>query len=461
MVCEMPPSAPQVVIRLGSHAEKEYVVKLAKFLDGLIVGANLFEATPGATASLLLMVGVKDVGLYVDPMTYAFGAYVDPRSGQVREDLDWIKSDQTRKDEKGQKRTVRDFKRSYKALAKQLGAPLSQAVTGSAAVTPASFADDSLRESFCSQVVRYQLARMTEELEKDEELKNYVHDVPRPAAVFAPYFYVEPTHTGEWLEANLSLMTTAAKINTEVPVHGILCADLSHLTDQTTARRLIDALPGTGIKGIWLWFSGLFEDTVEADALKAYRDLVEALASRLEVHAMHGGLFSLLLSKHGMSGVSHGTGYGEQKDVVPVVGQSMPMVRYYLPPLARRLGVPQIERTFDALGIRTPEDFYAKVCNCSVCKGVVSSSLDEFSAFGDMHFSRISSKRRAQTPAAAKRCRFHFLLARLRERDDIRRMNLADLLQRLRTASQTWGAQPSLRAEGQHLARWVQVLEEH
>ena len=70
-------SPPELVIRLGSHAEKEYVLKLARFLDGVIVGANLFEVTPGATASLLLKIGGEDTSLYVDPMTYAYGAYVD------------------------------------------------------------------------------------------------------------------------------------------------------------------------------------------------------------------------------------------------------------------------------------------------------------------------------------------------------------------------------------------------
>ena len=45
-----------------------------------------------------------------------------------------------------------------------------------------------------------------------------------------------------------------------------------------------------------------------------------------------------------MSGISHGVGYGEQKDVIPVIGQSTPTVCYYLPDLKRRLGVPQIER---------------------------------------------------------------------------------------------------------------------
>ena len=455
----MPLTAPQVVIRLGSHAEKEYVVKLARFLDGLIVGANLFEATPGATASLLLMIGAKDTNLYIDPMTYAYGAYVDPAIRRVREDLDWIKSDQTRKDNKGNRLPVRDFKRSYRRLADRLGPPLIQAVRDSQAVKPSAFRDQGVRTSFCTLVARYQIERMAEELQEDVELREYVNDAPRPAAVFAPYFYIEPSHSSEWLEANLSLMRRAATLNLQVPVHGVLCADSRHLMDEATMDRLRNELPETGIAGIWLWFSNFFEDSAGVDCLNSYRKLVESLAERLEVRAMHGGLFSLLLSKFGMSGVSHGIGYGEQKNVVPVIGQSIPMVRYYLPALARRLGVPDIYRAFDALGVQTVSDFHEKVCDCAVCKGVVSSSLDEFSSFGDMEFSRPTAARRAQTPAAAKRCRYHFLLARLRERDDIRNMELPTLIARLRHANETWGVQPSLRGASDHLRQWREALE--
>ena len=173
---------------------------------------------------------------------------------------------------------------------------------------------------------------------------------------------------------------------------------------------------------------------------------------------MHGGFLSLALSKYGMRGVSHGVGYGEQKDVVPVIGQSTPTVRYYLPAMARRLGVPQVERAFDALGIKTPDDFHKKVCGCAVCKGVVSNSLDEFSAFGDTQFSRPSSKRQAQTPAAAKRCRFHFLLSRIQEREDVRNMTPQQLALRLTETAETWGTQPSLARESNHLEKWVKIL---
>lgn len=99
----MPSVDPSIIIRLGSHSEKSYVEKMAKQLDGVIVGANLVEATPGATASLL----GKKLGIpyYIDPMTYAYGC-----------DLGWIKSLQGKT---GKKRI--HFKRSYKKLAEELG----------------------------------------------------------------------------------------------------------------------------------------------------------------------------------------------------------------------------------------------------------------------------------------------------------------------------------------------------
>lgn len=63
---------PELVLRLGTHAEKDYVEKLAAMLDGIIIGTNLLEATPGATSSLILsLCGANDVCPECDPCTCA------------------------------------------------------------------------------------------------------------------------------------------------------------------------------------------------------------------------------------------------------------------------------------------------------------------------------------------------------------------------------------------------------
>jgi hypothetical protein len=158
-----------------------------------------------------------------------------------------------------------------------------------------------------------------------------------------------------------------------------------------------------------------------------------------------------------LSGIAHGVGYGEQKDVVPVIGQSTPTVRYYLPPLHARFGVPDIERCFTTVGVNTPAEFFARICDCVICKGVIGSSLSNFREFGERHLSNPKSKRPAQTPAAAKRCRFHFLLNRLRERDWIAGKTDAEVLNQLRINAAVW--RPTvLHEQADQVERWAGAL---
>lgn len=452
---------PQVVLRLGTHAEKDYIEKLAALLDGIILGANLLEATPGATSSLLLtLCGAKNAGrYYIDPMTYAFGELADRQSGKPWKDLDWLKSEQLLKGKGKQGKTVRDFKRSYRLLADQLGSPFAAAIANSRAISVSDLSADETIRSVATATTQYQLTRVRAEFEKDDEFKSYASNIPSPAAVLAPYFFCEQPHRDDWLSANLRLTAATVNAASATPVHAVVCSDVSALTDKTFMARLARELPATGVTGAWLWFSTLFEDEADVDTLQALRRLVESLAkSKLAVYNMHGGYFSLALSKYGMSGVSHGVGYGEQKDVIPVIGQSVPTVRYYLPALHRRLGVPDIERCFDALGIRTATDFHERVCDCPVCKGIVVEELRDFSLFGESQPSATSGLRRVQTPAAAKRCRFHYLICRVRERDRIGALSVADIQAMWANSANTWGRQRSLLESAQHLGRWSAAL---
>ncbi len=326
------------------------------------------------------------------------------------------------------------------------------------AVTWDDFSTGAGVRECCQAVVQYQLERIADEFKSDSELIPFADRIPRPSAVFAPYFYCEPHNAVRWLDLGLKLAKATADMKPESPVHAVICADQSFLGDRTFLNKLTSELPGTGVSGVWLWFSKLTEDAANVNQLRALRSLVQALSAKIQVFNMHGGYFSLALCKHGMSGISHGIGYGEQKDVVPVIGQSTPTVRYYLPDACKRFGVPQIERCFDELGIRSPANFHKKVCDCVICRGVVSSHLREFSAFGEMHYSTPQSQRQAQTPSAAKRCRFHFLLNRVRERDWMTTVSRDDIVARLQAAQRKWGSQPSMNAQLDHLSTWQQAL---
>lgn len=448
---------PKIIIRYGSHAEKEYLLKTIKFLDGLIVGANLIESTPAATASLISKAGGKKLvtPYYIDPMTYAFGTYTSRETGRVRADLDWIKSDQK---VVGTKQKKRDFKSSYRELSSAYGGVFQVAIQAGRAITPKELAPGQTVIDTCKAVVDYQLMRISDEFKKDPEFGQYADDLPGPAAVFAPYFYVEPSDASAWLNVNLKLAAATASLSPGAPVHAVICVDRSYLLRRDFLELIKDALPKTGIDAVWFWFSRFTEDGASLGELTGFRGIVEALSPEIDVYNLHGGVFSLALSRHGLAGISHGIGYGEQKDVIPVIGQSIPTVRYYLPDIHKRVGVPDVERCFDALGVREPAEFYAQICNCIVCKGVVSRSVADFSAFGEMHRSTPVAKRLAQTPAAAKRCRFHFLLNRIRERDEQKIKTLEETTRAMALALQKWRAQPSLEEETGHLALWIKAL---
>jgi hypothetical protein len=465
---------PKLIVRLGSHAEKEYIEKTLNHLDGLILGANLMEATPGATSSLILKCATRwprPLPVYIDPMTYAYGAYRDRQTGITRTDLDWIKSEQNvkldprsrprrRKPEEKLEQEGR-FKRSYRKLAAKYEGLFKAALEHERSISLADFTDPGVSRVTAEKIIEYQLTRAREEFSSDPDFTILAEAIRPPEAVFAPYFYMEPNDPRRWLSVNARLAADAVAVSGgRHPVHAILCVDQAFLLDQDLVRAFGTEVPATGVAGVWLWFSKFREDGSEPDAVRkliALRRLVETLAAKTEVYALHGGFFSIALSRVGLAGVSHGIGYGEQKDVMPIIGQSTPTVRYYLRPLRTREGALEVERSFTDLGVNTPADFLRKVCDCAICAHVVGEGLANFAVrFGEKHYSTPQSLRQAQTPEAAKLCRFHFLLSRFKERDWVKTATLDQIRDTLAIAKADWGTLPWFETE--HLEWWRSAL---
>lgn len=454
----MPIVDPSVVLRLGSHAEKDYFLNTIELWDGLMVGANLLEAAPGATSSMVLKFSGKKhkIPYYIDPMTYAFGTYIEHGSNEPRTDLDWIKSEQKNKETQ---RLDRRYKRSYRALAEIIGGPLLNAIENDEGISPDSVVNLNEIDQLCDAVIQYQRTRIRNEFESDTEYGAEAGQIPTPAAVFAPYFYIDPVNPDTGLALFAACANASASLKVDVPVHVVLCTDASTLDSEVFLAKAAESIKESGVDGVWLWFSLYYEEAASTARLLAFRKFIEELSESVQVFNMHGGLFSLALSRYGLSGTSHGVGYGEQKDVIPVIGQSTPTVRYYLPELGRRLSVPQIERALLGVGVKNADQFFELVCDCAICRGIIGEELSNFTSFGDLHYSTAESKRKAQTPAAAKRCRFHFLLNRARERDRMRGADVRTIAESFQDAYLKWEKQPTLHADAQHLLRWKNVFE--
>lgn len=466
---------PKVVLRIGSHAEKGYFEKLAGQLDAIMFGGNLLEITPTATASLLALLREKrgakgDIPFYLDPMTYCFGPYIDPETGRKRIDLQSLKS--TRKD-RTTKKQITAIKDSYDSLARELGPKFEAAVNDGVkckAIDP-SLLLPANQDDFCQGVINYQINRIEQIIAKevpadDEVMKEAFDGIGKPAAVFAPYFFIHGSWADSGLKTAIDLATRSAALKPSVPVHAVVCGSTSILSDASRVKYLIEELPKTNVAGVWLWFDGFNELEAPLDQLQAFQNIVCSLSGKMEVYNLHGGYFSLLLAHDGLTGICHGVGYGEQKPVAQVIGAAAPTVRYYLPAISKRVGVPDIQRCFQDVGITTPAEFFAKVCDCQICKGVIGSDLARFASFGEMHRANPTAQRDSQTAAAAKMCRFHFLINRMRERATVAQLNAADRSQHVTERGKPWRNCYPLR---QHLGEqgtsgyielWAEVLKQ-
>lgn len=470
-------SPPQVILRFGSHAEKQYFVKLAAEFDAIMIGGNLLEITPTATASLLALLRHKirehkgpdaNIRFFLDPMTYCFGPYIDPKTGRKRGDLDALKSTRSHRKTKKKFTAVKD---SYDSLAQRLGSRFAGAVNDGVsciAIEP-SLIPESDRDAFCKGVIDYQLNRIREivstEIPEDEEImRQEFEGIGIPAAVFAPYFFVHDQWADDGLKAAMDFAKRSASLKLPVPVHAIVCISCSILGNENLVKYLVEELPKTGVSAVWLWFDGFDELRASLDELKTFRSIVLELSKKIDVYNLHGGYFSLLLAHDGLSGISHGVGYGERKAIAQVIGAAAPTVRYYLPAIRQRVGVPDIQRCFADVGIDTASEFFAKVCDCAICKGVIADDPARFETFGQMHRAKAESKRNTQTAVAAKLCRFHFLLNRFRERGVVAALGPDDRVAHITETAAPWrNCYPLRQHVGQsgtdgYLERWAKAL---
>jgi hypothetical protein len=119
------------------------------------------------------------------------------------------------------------------------------------------------------------------------------------------------------------------------------------------------------------WVSGLDEFKVTAESeLIAYGRALQASRSRSQaVFALYGGFLSVLFSRHGLNGSSHGIGFGEHRDWVELPSSGAPPARYYVPRLHKYIGVD----VADIIWRQFP-DLIA--CYCDECGGRSPNSLD-------------------------------------------------------------------------------------
>jgi septum formation topological specificity factor MinE len=259
----------------------------------------------------------------------------------------------------------------------------------------------------------------------------------------------------------MNLIQTFGSMECPVPKAAVLCVARKMLKDRDRLSRLLRRVLASGCESCWLWISALREEDVnEAELTNLVLLSKQAQGSNFPLWNMHGGFFSALLNKHGMNGFSHGIGYGESKDVLPVGVGALPTVAFHYNPLHVRCSVLDIERGFSSLGINDADAFHETVCDCVMCKGTLKGDLRNFRKYGELILKKGNS-RQSQSAESAKRCRFHFLLARRKELDYVNARTIDELRSDLSAIVDEYTNLSSsipLRSKSSALRQWVSAF---
>lgn len=261
---------PEVFLRMGSHVEKQYVLKTIKLFKGVLVGANLLESTPGATVSLALaIIGKLKRQFAIDPMTYVFGM-----------DLSYIQSETIDRasGKKGQKRT--DLKKSFSKLTKLFGNVIRLSVVDQQRpVRPSDF-DASAIKALARTLREYQLERMRQIWQSDPQFADFAKDLASPSFTFPPYFYT-PYDNGSkwqpWHELNTKLASEYSKLDGDDHGHTIICIGPKVLTVKQDALKITRDYIDAGSDAYWFWFSTLTEERITTDRLAVLVAMLDLL----------------------------------------------------------------------------------------------------------------------------------------------------------------------------------------
>jgi len=385
------------VMRMGTHAEAAYfqLGAQAGWFDELLVNANLLQGTRSATSLLAFQLSHtgEGHGFFVDPITYAFG--LNPR---------YMMAESARSNDL-------HFKRTFLGLAREYGL-IGEADTNITQLGEPWFEDDGRLASFCEAVLRYQQTAVQQALNENRDfLLTDVGEI-HPQRLLAPYFHM--SLDGRWRATNSRLVQASANLATEAwdrPVWAVICVD-SHLLDDAAAMADIAqtyaALP---CEGYGLWVTAFNEQRATRQQVVSLIDFLRALPTGRPVIQLYGGFFSALLKPFGVTGLSHGVGYGEQRDVTPVVGGGLPPAKYYLPAIHDEILVIDLVRLVIDLGL-TDAAFRERICHCTICKGLldrggVDGLLDAYSRSERRQYR--AGFRDFPTPDVYRMTRFHFL----------------------------------------------------
>jgi hypothetical protein len=309
-------------------------------------------------------------------------------------------------------------------------------------------------KDFVENVIEYQRQRILDSPEYGEfvDVENFEGRVVddglfTPRFLIPPYFYVgydleyiSDVVDSQWLKVNAESVRHAVTVKREKEMLcPVVLVSKSLLTFPDQVEKLVSAYNIVGVDGYFIWVSDFHENREPETVLKGFVSLVEAFAKLGKpVYNFYGGIFSFLINKLGLTGVSHSICYGDYKDPFAEPG-ILATIRFYDRDLGTKVPYGKVQELLHLTGRES--------CSCEYCQQLDKVVGQDRSARGKRieyvgkHFLRTRSEE----------------VAILNNADAEDFMNRFDDIRKILDQRDTIGA---YRDFYQHLALWNKVLRD-
>lgn len=433
-------------LRYGTAAEQKYMLDYQHTYDCIAInGSMLAHITKGISIFMH-----KDIvkNFLIDPMTHSFQHRLDKIQNSDGE-----------------------IKSSIKKLINIYGPPVSTVLNTLRPIKSNDFNKKNI-PPFVKNVLSFQLLVLKENL--DSEYKDYIEYMNlyrEPMFLIAPYFYMREDTFDQWYQLNLDFIREAIKQKGQFKnknIYALLVIDKKILLAEDKLDKITSDY--SLADGLIYWVDGLDETEADTDVLRAIKSLIKKYKKRnpkKRLITLYGGYFSELLLSIGLDGVVHGLEYGESRDVVPV-GGGIPLSKYYLPEIKKRLPATTMLRLLKVLKINSPRKFHAEICKCRVCKSNIKKDINDFNNFIKskpdpviIKYKKSGNIREVYYPERESKelCLFHYLEVKNNEFNSIKneRNGLQQRVQRLRDAYKKY-KEYLPDEELDHLIRWADII---
>ncbi len=350
--------------------DKVIVERAQESFDVLVIQANLAVSTARGLGSWHAL----DKPFWIDPIAYAFVAATT-----------YLKSEQ--KVRRGEPETRLQFKRTFQALADAYGEPFGRVIDEDRSLVPEDFALGRDRE-LAEGLLEWQRTVLSPPA---EDIKYGLPEMLEPVLLTVPFFPLEPFPRAlgrpRWMDVNLRLAQAAVdsqRYDTERLSVGLLVED-ALFDDWEQFEWVYNAYLDLPVRHLWFWISDNDEvDEMSAIRAQRLREVVRLAVERDKVlHQAFGGSFSAFLLSEGLASLGHGVNYWEHKSWEPIAGGGVPPLRYFYPPLRRRLQFLDADAVIPE-DIVTVEDFHREICGCATCLDALDGKIENFARYGQV-----------------------------------------------------------------------------